>query len=87
MAFLAPYTDQFVASPVARPFFYTTDGTPYVNVNVEIRIGGALDMQYQAPRDFLLPDVFFFCRSRPSTNKNGRTLTEHADWATTNIAR
>jgi hypothetical protein len=85
MAFLGPYTDQFVASPVDRPFFYTTDGTPYVNVNVEIRIDGALDMQYQVPRDFLLPD--FFCRNRPSTNKNGRTQTEHADWTTTNIAR
>ena len=75
MAFLGPYTDQFVASPVDRPFFYTSDGTPYVNVNVEVRIDGALDMQYQVPRDFLLPDVFFGTDRR----ENERTHTEHTD--------
>ena len=58
MSLRGPFTDQFVAAPVDRTLFRTTDDTLYFNVSIEVRIDGALDMQYQVPHDLLLPSVF-----------------------------
>jgi hypothetical protein len=58
MSLRGPFTDQFVVAPVDRTYFRTTDGTLYCNISIEVRIDGALDMQYQVPHDLLLPCVF-----------------------------